>query len=60
MGGWLVEIGWLTTRKPGVKRSFVDLKIGPPKRRNWRSFGGRFPIFFVEVLKVYGEVSNHF
>ena len=27
MGGWLVVIGWLTTRKPGVKRSFVDLKI---------------------------------
>ena len=27
MGGWLFESGWLTTRKPGVKRSFVDLKI---------------------------------
>ena len=27
MGGWLVESGWLTTRKPGVKRSFVDFKI---------------------------------
>ena len=32
MGGWLVESGWLTTRKPGVKRSFVDLKISPKKK----------------------------
>ena len=33
LGGWLVESGWLTTRKPGVKRSFVDLKIAPKNEK---------------------------
>ena len=54
MGGWLVESGWLTTRKPGVKRSFVDLKIAP-KTEAGRNLEAGF-----EFLKVCGEATSHF
>ena len=43
-----------------MKRSFVDLKIGPPPKEKWAEFWGQVSKFFVEVLKVYGEVSNRF
>ena len=49
--GWLVESGWLTTWKLGVK----DLKIAPKKRKWWKSWRQ-----FFEILKVRGEVTSRF
>ena len=46
---WVVG---LTTRKPGVKRNFVDLKIAPKKET-----GGNLEAGF-EFLKVCGEVTS--
>jgi len=52
MGGWLVESGWLTTRKPGVKTSF-DCS----KKRNWWKIELEAGFVF---LKVCGEVTSLF